>query len=223
MTLEMLARSIEPQDDPNASGSSNFRGPPPITARKLNTVFAIFGWLTLLYDPVVGKSESVFRISQDHLIHDTQYLALSRPHADSKKKLMYFLKGFGMFLPPREHELHAQAHEPATTTATRKQTMLSSDTFNIYFLASIGKLKVRWTDHLPSHLFLDIEQRILYIFQFPSYCLGSLTTGPPTMDGNEGLQSILHRSVKQHLFLHPVCNRIELSEAVLKVPNFLEI
>ncbi|KAK3365466.1 hypothetical protein B0T24DRAFT_635918 [Lasiosphaeria ovina] len=148
-----------------------------VTTTKLNSVFSLLSWLTFIYEPAPsGPSEQIFRIIVGSDGPGIQYFSLSRPHTDKKRKLPYFLKGFGMLLPSRQPggQLSGEDRNASSGVGKVQPRPLSPHVFNMKVLQSIGYFKVHWTENLPSHLHLNAECDTVSIFKFPSYCLASI-------------------------------------------------
>ncbi|KAF1961987.1 hypothetical protein CC80DRAFT_589442 [Byssothecium circinans] len=59
----------------------------------------------------------------------------------------------------------------ATTTTS---DILYEASLNFYSLYTIGKVRLRWVDCLMRHLEFDRQNRILYIFRWPTFCATSI-------------------------------------------------
>ncbi|ORX98179.1 hypothetical protein BCR34DRAFT_628441 [Clohesyomyces aquaticus] len=109
-------------------------------------VFSIIGWQTMLYRPDTGSSPS----SELVITNETSdyrgqaHWALRQSKTASKKSLHDFLMGFGVMLP---------CHKKVF----RKLESISSASFNAQLLVKVGGL--------------DVDERVLYLFRHPSFCV----------------------------------------------------
>ncbi|KAG9242073.1 hypothetical protein BJ878DRAFT_191868 [Calycina marina] len=165
---------IQSTSDPNSHLTMN------------SLVFAILGWQTMLYQPDIRSCPfSQLAIRCQMGLHQGQcHMSLKQGQSACKKSMHEFLLGYGMLLPPRQFCVPETAEEKE---AFKRQTTVSPESFNAYFLTVFGGINITWVDSLPCHLEFDSDSNTLFLFRYPSYCLMNLESN--------GGSSQTHKSV----------------------------
>ncbi|EPS38798.1 hypothetical protein H072_7423 [Dactylellina haptotyla CBS 200.50] len=108
-------------------------------------IFAVIGYLTMLYNPTVDDFEpDVFRLSNRDCIDKNIYDHTHQDVGCSKQSMLKVLKGFGTLLPPEAENL---TENPSTDIELRPAAI------NAHLLQTLGKVTFRWVDTLPLHFF----------------------------------------------------------------------
>jgi hypothetical protein len=136
-------------------------------------VFAIIGWLTMLYRPDVLSCPSTEFCIADEMDghHSGSHMSLKQDRIGSSKRLSDFLLGFGLMLPPANYHILEDAEE---IKLYDKLKSVEPSTLNLFLLTTIGGVSVEWTDSLACHLELDKDARLIYMFRYPSFCWSNL-------------------------------------------------
>ncbi|GAP84175.2 putative dipeptidyl peptidase III [Rosellinia necatrix] len=122
-------------------------------------VFAIIGWLTMLYRPdTLSCPSNEFCIVDEMDGHRGEgHMSLKQGRMGSSKRLSDFLLGFGVMLPPANY--HA-IEDPEEIKAYDKLGSVDSSALNLFLLTTIGGVSVEWTDCLACHLELNKDARL---------------------------------------------------------------
>ncbi|KAI1802971.1 hypothetical protein F4811DRAFT_554357 [Daldinia bambusicola] len=136
-------------------------------------VFSIIGWKTMLYRPdTLSCPPSEICIADEMNGHRGGcHLRLKQFRASKSKPLPEFLLGFGLMLPPPSYNT---LEDPEEIKAFDLVKSVKPITLNAYLLTTIGGITISWTDCLACHLEFDKSACVLYIFRYPSFCMGSL-------------------------------------------------
>lgn len=133
----------------------------------IELVFTLVGIMSMLYSPRVAKSAErklyIERVTLTGQGSFEQYACDAVDAREADRPLKDMLLGFGDLQPRYEAGIKAQP-------------ILNSQ-FNGYVLASIGRIRIAWTDLLPAHLDFDLGSRTLYVFQRPTFCLLNVPSG----------------------------------------------
>lgn len=126
-------------------------------------VFAMLGWLSMLYVPSFDDLEDVkWKIHHDPtqpnsgLIYDT-FEVNNYIHHLAGIEPATFLRHFGKLLPARRV---ASSWSPISPTNV-----------NIQVLSTLLRIRVQWIDTLALHLDYDQTTRTLSLFRYPSFCV----------------------------------------------------
>ena len=136
-----------------------------------NLVFAMLGWLSMLYIPCFDADETVFQIRYDpnqpnsRLIYETFVVE----NKATGQEPACFLKKFGNLLPARHRALAVSAGERKKTISSLSP--ISPTKFNIQVLSSLLRIRVQWVDTIALHLDYDQTTRTLSLFRYPSFCV----------------------------------------------------
>ncbi|KAI1809448.1 hypothetical protein GGS20DRAFT_590594 [Poronia punctata] len=137
-------------------------------------VFAVVGWLTMLYRPdVLSCPPDEFSIvDETNGYRGWSHMVIKQDRRRaSNKHISRLLLAFGMMLPPPNYNSLSDNEE---VKLYDKLKSIDPSTLNLFLLTSIGAVSVHWTDSLACHLELDTDAKIVYVFRYPSFCLSNL-------------------------------------------------
>jgi hypothetical protein len=133
-------------------------------------VFAMSGWITMLFVPLVPRSGAQHELQVD-ITGTRRFVTSSQPTIKAERPLVEVLKGFGEILPVGRRETsRLDVREAEGDT-------LEVANLNMATLVNIGRIHVIWVKSISSHLEFDSLQQQLSLFCFPSFCMLN-------MDGN---------------------------------------
>lgn len=121
-------------------------------------VFAIVGWVTMLYEPICDFQSFKFGLRKSN--GDVQGL---REKQELSQPLIETLNSLGLSLP----SLGSFGDETITT----QRYELKTSTLNAETLKITGQIHIRWVQTMGEHLLFDEKKRELMLFCFPSFCL----------------------------------------------------
>ncbi|KAI0391425.1 hypothetical protein F5Y17DRAFT_406605 [Xylariaceae sp. FL0594] len=149
------------------------RGDDDISESAISLVFAILGWLTMLYRPdILSCSPAEFCIMDEMDGHRGDgHMGLKQDRRASRKNLRRFLLGFGLMVPQANYNAF---EEEGKIRLFDKLTSVEPSTLNAFLLTTIGGLSIEWTDSLACHLELDKVGKTVYLSRYPSFCLSNL-------------------------------------------------
>ena len=134
-------------------------------------VFAMLGWLSMLYVPSFNDFDDVkWEIHHDpnqpnsRLIYDT-YEVNNYHYMLAVQEPASFLRHFGNLLPARRRDT-GQKDKIASSWSP-----ISPTKFNIQVLSNLLRIRVQWVDTLALHLDYDQTTRTLSLFRYPSFCV----------------------------------------------------
>jgi hypothetical protein len=127
-----------------------------LAARQL--LFALLGWMTMLYSPEINFSSPTFEIGSDGATCFTKTIQTT---AQGNRRLTALLSGFGKVLPWKEEA-------PAVSQLGDSALLVSS--LNAITLLKVGNIKIKWIFSLSAHLDFDEKERELSMFCLPSFC-----------------------------------------------------
>jgi len=150
-------------------------------------VFAILGWQTMLYSPSFGTSPPQQLAIADVLDGFTgqAFMVLKQNQTSAKRCLPDFLLGFGLMLP---QENICMSEDTEDRQAFESLAVINPGEFNVYLLQSIAKIRVKWVDVLAPHMEFDKATNTLFLFRYPSFCVGNL---PSSSDNSS--KGVIHR------------------------------
>ncbi|EFQ99405.1 hypothetical protein MGYG_02417 [Nannizzia gypsea CBS 118893] len=141
-------------------------------------VFAILGWRSMLYQASFNtcstKEFAIHRESdqpQSGLVFDTYKVSAHL----SDRSLWILLKAFGNILPARSVTAPQLASE-SSKIASSWLPLYPSET-NAYLLTVLLGVRIRWVEMLALHLDYDKSTKTLSLFNYPSFCLHTLSSG----------------------------------------------
>ena len=142
-----------------------------------NLVFAMLGWLSMLYHPCFDVDVTVFKIRygpnqpNSRLIYET--FVVDNKATDQEPAC--FLKKFGNLLPARHRALVVSAGQRQKTISSLSP--ISPTKFNIQVPSSLLRIRVQWVDTIALHLDYDQTTRTLSLFRYPSFCVHQYLEG----------------------------------------------
>lgn len=139
----------------------------------LQLTFHCVGWLTGIFDPSPGSSDTELSLrrlqhaSRRHrLVSRTVIRQFSVATADADRPLHQLLNRFGSLLPRPEC---IRRPEAAGGLEAGAECMIASYiSFNS--LHQVLNVKIEWVDVLNQHLEFDQRKAVLRVFRFPSIC-----------------------------------------------------
>ena len=164
--------------------------------------FGFLGWTTMLYTPasrVCPPCDFAIEETLNGYTQGSAFILLKQPSERSRYNAKTFLKGFGLLLPPPNV---CYGDEPGEKAAYEATIDLSPADLNYYFLREFAGIKIKWIDSMAAHMEMDMVKGILFLFRFPSFCLGSIppsNPASPPQAGNENIPRV-HDSVIQRYF-----------------------
>jgi hypothetical protein len=138
-----------------------------------NLVFSIIGWQTMLFVPdTLSCPLSQLAIGCEMGCHQGQaHMCLKQNHSACRKHLYEFLLGYGMLLPPSNFIAAESAEDKMAFETVRS---VAPTALNAHLLAAVGGVNIEWVDSLPCHLEFDARTNTLFLFRYPSFCIGDL-------------------------------------------------
>ena len=136
-----------------------------------NLVFAMLGWLSMLYSPCFDHEVTTFKIRHDsnqpnsRLVYET-FVVDSKA---TEHEPACFLKKFGNLLPARHRALAVTAGQRNKTVSS--MSPISPTKFNMQVLSTLLRIRVQWVDTIALHLDYDQTTRTLSLFRYPSICV----------------------------------------------------
>ncbi|TAQ87150.1 hypothetical protein B7494_g4532 [Chlorociboria aeruginascens] len=136
-------------------------------SKACNLVFISLSWVTMLYSPMpLDGSSFCFQIDPSQSVQ----LHVPRLEIDTAAlDVCEIVQRFGPLLPASDEteELPVAENHPE---ATPLQGTLDVAYLNVYALAIVGLIKIKWVDNVSCHLHFDMEGRQLLLFRIPSFC-----------------------------------------------------
>ena len=120
-------------------------------------IFTVIAWLTMLVRPSSKLSEAGFNLIIEKKFESLQ---TSQPLDSSSYPVFSLLRGFGCMVPCESIE----------RSKTRDPSLLYTSNLNLFYLKTVGKVNIRWTYSLDSHLEFEQNSRTLSLFCFPTFC-----------------------------------------------------
>lgn len=141
-------------------------------ASAAHIVFAMTGWITMLFTPQIPPSST-----QDGLQVDKtgtrRFLITSQPMTKAERPFVEVLKGFGEILPLGGLET------PKFDVGEAESDTLKVANLNMATLINIGRINVTWVKSISSHLEFDSLHRRLSLFCMPSFCMLNVDSNTP--------------------------------------------
>ena len=138
-------------------------------------VFAMLGWLSMLYVPSFNDLEDVkWKIHHgpnqpnSRLVYDT-FEVNNYNYNLAGQEPASFLRHFGNLLPARRLDSILEAGQKGEIASS--WSLISPTNFNIQVLSNVLRLRVQWVDTLALHLDYDQTTRTLSLFRYPSFCV----------------------------------------------------
>ena len=136
-----------------------------------NLVFAMLGWLSMLYIPCFDQDITIFKIRYDPNQPNSRliYEAFVVDDKATEHEPACFLKKFGNLLPARHRALAVAGGQRSKTVSSLSP--ISPTKFNIEVLSTLLRIRVQWVDTIALHLDYDQTTRTLSLFRYPSFCV----------------------------------------------------
>jgi hypothetical protein len=127
-------------------------------------VFAIIGWLTMLYKPVKPKPND----PGFYLHVDEKQVGVKAHLANevAKRPIAGLLRALGNILPHVDQGLG----QGTSHVHDQRSVLIQISALNFYALKTIAKINIQWVDCLSAHLEFHPLSRTLLLFRFPSFC-----------------------------------------------------
>ena len=153
-------------------------------------IFAMIGFLTMLYVPVTTFINGKFTIVVPNGL-DT--IRTQQSCDKAQNRLSGFLKGFGKLLP------FSAKSTPAGSEDEPDEELFVSK-LSYFSLRHLSQLNIVWTNDLSSHLYFNEDTHDLMLFRLPSFCLSHIE--------DQHNSSFFQRFVAQIYLIYLLCSDI---------------
>jgi hypothetical protein len=153
---------------------------PGAEAIAIRMAFALMGWLMMLFDPKTdstdghlqlrkhGSSRAVRGRSRGAVISSFSK-SISQGGENMHQMLFHRMLGqFGSLFPEAECPSLPDSMLSPELAGNDNHLTVSYICFDT--LRQVGNLRIEWVNTLNLHLQLDVRERVLRLFRFPSYC-----------------------------------------------------
>ena len=127
--------------------------------RNRQAIFTVIAWLTMMVHPSRKISDNKFHIIVDQKV---EMLQDSQNQGKAVSPIFSLLRGFGCQIPNEDAERAKERDESSD--------LLQISNLNFFILKTVGKVNIRWTTTLSSHLAFHERTRTLSLFCFPTFC-----------------------------------------------------
>lgn len=154
LSIDELLQSVLASTEISREDISN-----QLTISNRQAIFTVVSWLTMLVQP----SSNVFG-GRLHIIVDKKLEALQESQSQDRSPTPIFslFRGFGCLVPSEARESNRHREAPSN--------VLDVSSLNYFCLKTIGKVNIKWTHTLDSHLMFHQRTRTLSLFGFPTFC-----------------------------------------------------
>lgn len=160
----------------------------------LPIAFALLGWLSMLYEPDLTKTNPGELAIADVLdgYRGASYFKLTQKAPDRRCSVSNTLLGFGLMLPKEDVFTSEDSDE---SLKCEKIAIVRPGEFNVASLSSLAGIKVQWVDVIAPHLELDSATNTLFLYRYPSFCVANITD-----DASSNCKGIIHGLVDSYRF-----------------------
>ena len=136
----------------------------------LQMIFAVLGWLTLLFEPEYPTTPGciciVRPVDQDGDVIRSNTLTAYKNQIEvvADLPIHQLLRHFGMLIP-----VPVASREELQAEGVRSD-QLSTNYLNYQILSNVAGIKVQFVSSLSLHLEFDKRSKALKIFRYPSFC-----------------------------------------------------
>ena len=146
----------------------------------IRMVFALSGWLTMLFDPKTELADGPLQLRK-HTSNRTSRgrtrgaviicfsKEISQGGENMHETLFHRMLGqFGSLFPETACSSFPDSMPSTGLAGSENHLTVSYICFNT--LQKVGNLRIEWVNTLNLHLQLDVRERVLRLFRFPSFC-----------------------------------------------------
>jgi hypothetical protein len=149
-------------------------------ATTIRMAFALIGWLTMLFDPKTESADGLLQLRK----HTSGRAGRGRSRGaviscfskgisqggESMHEMLFhrMLGHFGSLFPEAPRSPFSDSMLSPGLTGSDNYLTVSYICFNT--LRNVGSLRIEWVNTLNLHLQLDVRERVLRLFRFPSFC-----------------------------------------------------
>ncbi|KAI0448368.1 hypothetical protein F5B21DRAFT_127105 [Xylaria acuta] len=150
---EVLQEIVGTSNDSSANSADERE----FTPMDRQAVFTVLAWLTMLVRPSLKTSNENYHIVVEKKLESLQSM---QPLDSATSPMFDLFRGFGCNVPC----------EASERSKNREETLLRPSSLDFFYLKTVGKVKIRWTYNLDSHLRFDQRSGTLSLFCLPTYC-----------------------------------------------------
>ena len=147
------------------------QNPEPISNEVQGAIFAIIGWLSMIYQPSFNGTSSDACLA----VPDTLLAAGVRNKVPLRSitelPIGMAMRTVGQLFPVPRHRNHSKL---VISQGSATSDSLYAPSCSAYSLQTFGKIDFEWTDTISSHLTFHQVARKVLLFRFPSLCALSI-------------------------------------------------